>query len=59
MFTLLLGKFQASEKGATALEYGLLVAFIALIIIAGATLLGDGISALFSDAAGELEVATP
>ncbi|ACL40599.1 Flp/Fap pilin component [Pseudarthrobacter chlorophenolicus A6] len=37
-----------SEKGATATEYSLLVAFIALLIIAGVTLFGNALSAWFS-----------
>jgi pilus assembly protein Flp/PilA len=37
-----------SEKGATATEYSLLVAFIALLIIAGVTLFGNALNAWFS-----------
>jgi pilus assembly protein Flp/PilA len=36
------------EKGATATEYALLVAFIAFAIIAGATIFGNGVSEYFS-----------
>jgi len=55
MFTLLLGKYQASDdKGATALEYGLLVALIALVIAVGAALLGPAISDLFEGAADQV-----
>ena len=43
-----------SEKGATAVEYGLMVALIAIVIIAAVTLLGDNLSGLFNDVAGEL-----
>ena len=35
------------EKGATATEYALLVAFIAFAIIAGATLFGNALSGYF------------
>lgn len=38
----------SSEKGATATEYSLLVAFIALLIIAGVTLFGNALSGWFS-----------
>lgn len=38
----------ASEKGATATEYGLLVAFIALIIIVGVTAFGTALNNWFS-----------
>jgi pilus assembly protein Flp/PilA len=40
-----------SEKGATATEYSLLVAFIALLIIAGVTLFGNALNAWFSSLA--------
>ena len=36
--------------GAAAVEYGLLVAVIALVMVAGATALGTGVSGLFDDA---------
>ena len=36
------------EKGATATEYALLVAFIAFIIIVGVTAFGDSLSAWFT-----------
>lgn len=44
----------ASEKGATATEYSLLIAFIAFIIIVGVTLFGNALSAWFSDLAFEV-----
>ncbi|NYJ01942.1 pilus assembly protein Flp/PilA [Nocardioides thalensis] len=37
------------ERGATAVEYGLLVALIAAVIIATVVLLGDSISDAFRD----------
>ena len=36
------------EKGATAVEYGLLVGLIAVAIIATVTMLGDQLNALFT-----------
>jgi pilus assembly protein Flp/PilA len=36
------------EEGATMVEYGLLVALIALVAIVGVTLLGTKLSALFT-----------
>lgn len=39
--------FIADESGATAIEYGLLAALIAVVIIAGATALGGSINTLF------------
>ena len=42
------------EKGATAVEYGLMVALIAVVIITAVTLLGNNLSALFNDIAGKI-----
>ena len=39
------------ERGATATEYGLLVAFIALLIIVGVTALGDQLNNFFGNLA--------
>lgn len=36
------------EKGATALEYGILVALIALVIVAGVTAFGDALLDFFN-----------
>ncbi len=50
----LIAKLQSrlnEDKGATAVEYGLLVTVIALVMVAGAILLGDALDALFTAAA--------
>ena len=39
------------EEGATAVEYGLMVALIAIVIIAAVTLLGGNLSGLFNTVA--------
>ncbi len=39
------------EKGATAVEYGLMVALIAVVIIAAVFILGTNLSNLFNDVA--------
>lgn len=39
-----------NERGATMVEYGLLIAFIALVVGVAAIALGGGISNLFDDA---------
>jgi Flp pilus assembly pilin Flp len=39
-------------------EYGLLLVFIALVVAAGALLLGEGISTLFANAGSEIGGAT-
>jgi pilus assembly protein Flp/PilA len=46
-----------SEEGVTAIEYGLMASLIALVIIAGVTLLGTNLTALFTYIAGK--VTTP
>jgi pilus assembly protein Flp/PilA len=40
-----------SDEGATAVEYGIMVALIAVVIIAAVTLLGGNLSARFSQVA--------
>ena len=49
-------KFQVGrqEKGATAVEYGLLVALIAAVIIASVVLLGNQINTAFSSITNKL-----
>ena len=42
------------EKGATAVEYGLMVALIAVVIIVAVTLLGNNLSTMFDDIAGKI-----
>ncbi|WP_082592511.1 MULTISPECIES: Flp family type IVb pilin [unclassified Phycicoccus] len=46
-------KFRAllTERGATAVEYGLMVALIALVIIVAVALLGTNLSTIFHDGA--------
>ncbi|HSN11533.1 MAG TPA: Flp family type IVb pilin [Propionibacteriaceae bacterium] len=46
-----------ASKGATAVEYGLLVALIAAVIIAVVTLLGGNLSGLFAQIAGAVHAA--
>jgi pilus assembly protein Flp/PilA len=43
-----------SEEGATAVEYGLLVALIAVVIIVAVTLFGTRLSSLFSNVGSTL-----
>lgn len=47
MFT----RFMNDESGATAIEYGLIAALIAVAIIAGATTLGTTLNAKFASIA--------
>ena len=43
--------FREKDRGATATEYAILVAFVALAIIVGATLFGAAVSNWFSNLA--------
>ena len=44
-----LKRFIKDESGATAIEYGLIAALIAVGIIVAAGILGDNLSTLFTD----------
>ncbi len=48
--------FLNDESGATAIEYGLIAAFIAVMIIGGVTTLGTTLETLFDDIAGRLVI---
>ena len=43
-----------SERGATAVEYGLMVALIAVVIIAAVSLLGNNLSTTFNNVATQI-----
>ena len=43
-----------TERGASAVEYGLLVALIAIIIIVAVTLLGKNLSGIFTKTANSI-----
>jgi pilus assembly protein Flp/PilA len=44
----------SKEKGATAVEYALIVALIAMVIIVGLTAVGGGINSAFTNIAGKI-----
>ncbi|OLP45463.1 Flp family type IVb pilin [Rhizobium oryziradicis] len=50
-------RFIKDESGATAIEYGLIAALIAVAIIAGATTLGNSLNAAFSGISTKLNAA--
>jgi pilus assembly protein Flp/PilA len=52
-----ISKFVKSDKGATAVEYGLMVGLIAIVIIASVTLLGTRLAALFAAVAAAIPAA--
>jgi pilus assembly protein Flp/PilA len=47
-------RLKREEKGATAVEYGLMVGLIAVVIIAAVVLLGNHLSDLFNTIASKL-----
>ena len=51
--------FTKDDSGASALEYGLVVGLIALVIIAGLGLAGNTLSKLFNFIGSELSNVTP
>ena len=53
-------RLKSEEKGATAVEYGLMVGLIAVAIITAVVFLEDQLSALFNAIGGDLQdAATP
>ncbi|MCM2563360.1 Flp family type IVb pilin [Lutimaribacter sp. EGI FJ00015] len=52
-------KFIRDTSGATAIEYGLIAALVAVAIIAALTALGTDLTELFGGISTELESATP
>lgn len=47
--------FLANEEGATAIEYGLIAALIAVVIITGVTAVGTSLSTTFVTLSGSLK----
>lgn len=48
-FSKLMTRFKNDESGATAIEYGLIAALIAVVIIAALTAMGTSLEAKFND----------
>jgi pilus assembly protein Flp/PilA len=55
----LMKRFYKDESGATAIEYGLIAALIALAIVAGAGALGTSLDALFNRVSTDLDTRAP
>jgi pilus assembly protein Flp/PilA len=53
----MLMKLWKDEEAPTAVEYGIMVALIAVVIITAVSLVGTNLDTLFTSVAGELEVA--
>jgi pilus assembly protein Flp/PilA len=46
---------ESRDRGATAVEYGLIVALIAVVIIVAVTLLGSNLSGIFNKVASSVK----
>ena len=49
-----LAALRQDDRGVTSVEYGLMVALIAVVIIGAVTLLGTNLSTLFTNVAGAI-----
>lgn len=49
LYTNLAVRLQRNEKGATAVEYGIMVGLIAVVIIVAVSLLGGSLNAMFEE----------
>ncbi|MCT9623742.1 Flp family type IVb pilin [Pseudarthrobacter equi] len=58
LYTNLMIRLRNEEKGATAVEYGIMVALIAVVIIVAVSLLGNNLSSMFNGVAGKVPVPT-
>jgi pilus assembly protein Flp/PilA len=50
----IISRFIRDESGATAIEYGLIAALIAVVIITGVTAVGTQLSSTFNSLSGKL-----
>jgi pilus assembly protein Flp/PilA len=53
--TNLFSRFVRDESGATAIEYGLIAALIAVVIIGAVTSVGTGLTTTFTSVAGAVK----
>jgi pilus assembly protein Flp/PilA len=54
----LITRFRKSEKGATAIEYGLIAALIAVVIITAITAVGTSLTGAFNTVSTKVDAAT-
>jgi pilus assembly protein Flp/PilA len=52
-------RYFSDERGATAVEYGIMVALIAVVIIVAVTLLGGNLKAMFNNVATQVPTTNP
>lgn len=57
--TELRSRLSRDEEGATAVEYGLIVGLIAVVLITAVGLLSGALQGVFGDIAGTLNIVTP
>lgn len=50
-------RFLKNESGATAIEYGLIAALIAVVLVTAMGLMGDSLAAAFNRVSGQLDAA--
>lgn len=55
----MIARFMKEEDGATAIEYGLIAALIAVAIIVAVRLVGTNLNTTFNHVGATLEAATP
>ena len=53
--TNLISRFVRDESGATAIEYGLIAALIAVVVIGAVTAVGSGLSTTFASVATHIK----
>jgi len=58
LYTNLMIRLRREEKGATAVEYGIMVALIAVVIIAAVTMLGGQLDTMFDTVSCQLKGGT-
>ena len=51
------GRIERDDKGATLVEYGLITGLIIAIAIAAMTVLGTGVSAMFTEVGADVDAA--
>ena len=56
-FNTLKARLKGEEKGATMVEYGIMVAFIAVVVMAAVIILGPEIAGLFTSVSDKLPAA--
>jgi pilus assembly protein Flp/PilA len=54
----LLNRFAKDDSGSNALEYGLIVGFVSLAVVAGATTAGTDLGAMFTALGGRITTLT-